>query len=141
MNRRRSQERGSDARLEACIQAAKIALRMPPEEPEAFDTPRETEKTRERYGDTDFGRGCLIARRLAERGVRMVQVYFGNFQPWDNHDDIQLHRTLAAQADPPIAALLQDLKASGMLEDTLVLIGGEFGRTPVVEVSGLIKVQ
>ena len=58
------------------------------------------EKTRERYGDSDFGRGCLIARRLAERGVRMVQVYFGNFQPWDNHDDIQIHRALAAQADP-----------------------------------------
>ena len=71
----------------------------------------------------------------------MVQVYFGNFQPWDNHDDIMIHRTLAAQADPPIAALLHDLKASGMLEDTLVIIGGEFGRTPVVEVSGLIKVQ
>ncbi len=71
----------------------------------------------------------------------MVQVYFGNFQPWDNHDDIEIHRTLAAQADPPIAALLQDLKASGMLKDTLVIIGGEFGRTPVVEVSGLIKVQ
>ena len=102
---------------------------------------KETAKTRERYGDSDFGRGCLIARRLAERGVRMVQVYFGNCQPWDNHDDIQIHRTLAAQADPPIAALLQDLKASGMLKDTLVMIGGEFGRTPAVEVSGLIKVQ
>jgi uncharacterized protein (DUF1501 family) len=114
---------------------------MQAEAPDAFDITKETEKTRERYGDSDFGRGCLIARRLAERGVRMVQVYFGNFQPWDNHDDIEIHRTLAAQADPPIAALLQDLKASGMLKDTLVVIGGEFGRTPVVEVSGLIKVQ
>ena len=110
--------------------------------PEAFDI---TQGDRRRRASAtairDFGRGCLIARRLAERGVRMVQVYFGNFQPWDNHDDIQIHRTLAAQADPPIAALLHDLKASGMLKDTLVIIGGEFGRTPAVEVSGLIKVQ
>ena len=82
-----------------------------------------------------------MARRLVERGVRMVQVYFGNCQPWDNHDDIELHRPLAAQADRPIAALLQDLKASGLLDDTLVMIGGEFGRTPVVEVGGKVKVQ
>jgi len=71
----------------------------------------------------------------------MVQVYFAISSPLDNHDDIQMHRTLAAQADPPIAALLQDLKSSGMLKDTLVITGGEFGRTPAVEVSGLIKVQ
>jgi len=71
----------------------------------------------------------------------MVQVYFGNYQPWDNHDDILTHRTLAADADPAIAALLQDLKASGMLDETLVMIGGEFGRTPAVEVSGKVKVQ
>ena len=82
-----------------------------------------------------------MARRLVERGVRVVQVYYGNYQPWDNHDDIELHRPLAAAADPAIAALLQDLKASGMLKDTLVIIGGEFGRTPVVEIGGLVKVQ
>ena len=97
---------------------------------------------RERYGDSDFGRGCLIARRLCERGVRMVQVYFGNFQPWDNHDDIHAaSRRWRRRADRPIAALLQDLKARGLLEETLVLIGGEFGRTPAVEVGGLVKVQ
>jgi hypothetical protein len=141
LNRRHMAEQGSDPQLEACIQSAEIAFRMQAAAPEAFDITRESEKTRERYGDSDFGRGCLIARRLAERGVRMVQVYFGNYQPWDNHDDILIHRTLAAQADPPIAALLHDLKISGMLNDTLVIIGGEFGRTPVVEVSGLIKVQ
>jgi hypothetical protein len=141
LNRRHMREQGSDPQLEACIQSAEIAFRMQAEAPEAFDITREPLQTRERYGDSDFGRGCLIARRLAERGVRMVQVYFGNSQPWDNHDDIQIHRTLAAQADPPIAALLQDLKSSGMLKDTLVIIGGEFGRTPAVEVSGLIKVQ
>jgi hypothetical protein len=141
LNRLHMREQGSDPQLEACIQSAEIAFRMQAQAPEAFDLTRESEKTRERYGDSDFGRGCLIARRLAERGVRMVQVYFGNFQPWDNHDDIQIHRALAAQADPAIAALLHDLKTTGLLKDTLVLIGGEFGRTPAVEVSGLIKVQ
>src|SRR5205085_11873735 len=75
------------------------------------------------------------------RGVRMVQVYFGDGQPWDNHDDIQIHRKLAKQADQPIAALLQDLKATGLLNETLVIIGGEFGRTPAVEVSGRVSVQ
>jgi uncharacterized protein (DUF1501 family) len=70
-----------------------------------------------------------------------VQVYFGDGQPWDNHDDIQIHRKLARQSDQPIAALLQDLKASGLLKETLVIIGGEFGRTPAVEVSGLVAVQ
>ena len=69
-----------------------------------------------------------MARRLLERGVRMVQVYFGNFQPWDNHDDIELHRPLAARADGAIAALLQDLKASGLLDETVVMIGGELER-------------
>ena len=88
-----------------------------------------------------FGRRCLMARRLVERGVRMVQVYYGNGQPWDNHDDIMIHRKLAATADKPIAALLKDLKSRGLLQDTIVLIGGEFGRTPAVETSGLVKVQ
>ena len=141
MNRGHMQQQGSDPQLEASIQAAEIAFRMQAAAPEAFDITKETEKTRERYGDSEFGRGCLIAKRLSERGVRMVQVYFGNYQPWDNHDDILTHRTLAAQADPAIGALLQDLKASGMLQDTLVMIGGEFGRTPAVEVSGKVKVQ
>ena len=132
---------GVDAQLEASIESAEIAFRMQSEAPEVFDITKENEVTRARYGDGEFGRGCLIARRLVERGVRMVQVYFGNGQPWDNHDDIQIHRKLASQADGPIAALLQDLKASGLLQETLVIIGGEFGRTPVVEVSGLVKVQ
>jgi hypothetical protein len=141
LNRRHMQAQGADPQLEASIQAAEIAYRMQAEAPDAFDIRKESAETRARYGDTEFGRGCLIARRLAERGVRMVQVYFGNGQPWDNHDDIQIHRKLAGDADPAIGALLMDLKRSGMLKDTLVLIGGEFGRTPVVEVSGLIKVQ
>jgi hypothetical protein len=141
LNRRHMETAGGDAQLEGSIQAAEIAFRMQTEAPEAFDITRENEKTRERYGDHEFGRGCLMARRLLERGVRMVQLYFGNFQPWDNHDNIELHRPLAAQADAPIAALLDDLKSRGMLEDTLVLIGGEFGRTPVVEIGGNVRVQ
>jgi hypothetical protein len=141
LNRHHLQQRPGDSQLEATIHSAEIAFRMQSEAPEAFDITREPEKVRERYGDHDFGRGCLMARRLIERGVRMVQVYFGNFQPWDNHDDIELHRPLAAQADQPIGALMEDLKASGLFSDTVVVIGGEFGRTPAVEVGGLVKVQ
>jgi uncharacterized protein (DUF1501 family) len=141
LNRRHLERAGADSQLEASIQSAEIAFRMQSQAPEAFDITREPDAVRARYGDGDFARGCLMARRLLERGVRMVQVYFGNFQPWDNHDDIELHRPLAARADAPIAALLQDLKASGMLQDTVVIIGGEFGRTPAVEVGGLVKVQ
>jgi hypothetical protein len=132
---------GADPELEASIQSAEIAYRMQSEAPDVFDISKESEKVRARYGDTDFGRGCLMARRLVEKGVRMVQVYFGNFQPWDNHDDIMIHRKLAHDADPAIAALLEDLKVAGLLDETLVIISGEFGRTPVVEVSGLVKVQ
>lgn len=132
---------GPDPQLEAAISSAEIAFRMQTEAPEVFDIRKEDEKTRARYGDSEFGRGCLMALRLVERGVRVVQVYFGNGQPWDNHDDIQIHRKLAQKADPGIAALLQDLKSRGLLKDTIVVIGGEFGRTPSVEVSGLVKVQ
>jgi hypothetical protein len=132
---------GGNPELEASIQSAEIAYRMQSEAPEVFDTSKESEKVRARYGDSDFGRGCLMARRLVEKGVRMVQVYFGNSQPWDNHDDIMIHRKLAHDADPAIAALLEDLKVAGLLDETLVIISGEFGRTPVVEVSGLVKVQ
>jgi hypothetical protein len=141
LNRAHMTQQGADPQLEASIQSAEIAFRMQRAAPDAFDITKEPETVRERYGDTEFGRGCLIARRLAERGVRMVQVYFGNSQPWDNHDDIQIHRTLAEQADPAIGALLEDLKSRGMLQESLVMIGGEFGRTPAVEVSGLVRVQ
>jgi Protein of unknown function (DUF1501) len=141
LNRLHLARQGADTQLEGAIQSAEIAFRMQSEAPDAFDITREPQAMRERYGDHDFGRGCLMARRLIERGVRMVQVYFGNFQPWDNHDDIELHRPLAAQADKPIAALIEDLKASGLFSETLILIGGEFGRTPAVEIGGLVKVQ
>ncbi|MCX6623730.1 MAG: DUF1501 domain-containing protein [Acidobacteria bacterium] len=141
LNRLEEQRRGADPQLEASIQASEIAFRMQSEAPDVFDITREPEAVRARYGDSDFGRGCLMARRLVERGVRMVQVYYGNGQPWDNHDDIQIHRRLARDADGAIAALLGDLKSSGLLKETVVIISGEFGRTPVMEVSGLVNVQ
>lgn len=130
-----------DPQLESGIQSMEVAYRMQTEALEAFDIRKESQATRERYGEGDFARGCLMARRLVERGVRMVQIYFGNSQPWDNHDDILIHRKLASQSDGPIAALLDDLKATGLFQETVVMIGGEFGRTPVVEVSGLVSVQ
>ena len=106
-----------------------------------FDVSREREKTRERYGDSDFGRGCLLALRLAERGVRMVQVYFGNSQPWDSHEDIRSHKGLAAQADPAIASLVDDLKARGLFDDTILIVGSEFGRTPMIQSAGQLRVN
>jgi len=141
LNRMHLDREGADPQLEAGIQSMEIAFRMQAEAPEVFDITKEKESVRARYGEGDFGRGCLMALRLVERGVRMVQIYFGNGQPWDNHDDIQIHRRLASQADGPMAALLEDLKQRGLLGETVVMIGGEFGRTPSVEVSGLVNVQ
>ena len=126
-----------DDRLDARIQSYELAFRMQQEADEAFDLSRESRQTQEMYGTAVHGRQTLIARRLLERGVRYVQLWHGAGQPWDNHDRIEEnHRSLAAQIDQPIAALLTDLKQRGMLEDTLVLWGGEFGRTPTVELSG-----
>jgi uncharacterized protein (DUF1501 family) len=101
---------------------------------DAFDVSLEPQHIRDMYGDTLQGRQMLITRRLVERGVRFVQVWHGAGQPWDNHDDLEKnHRRLAKECDQAIGALLQDLKQRGMLDETLVLWGGEFGRTPVVE--------
>lgn len=132
---------GSHPELDSAISTMETAFRMQTEALDAFDIRRESEETRARYGDSDFGRGCLLARRLVERGVRMVQVFFGPGQPWDNHDDIMDHQKLCSEADPGIASLIRDLRTSGLLKETLVIIGGEFGRTPAAEVSGLVKVQ
>ena len=123
------------------VKSMETAFRMQTEAPEVLDLKRAPEKDLARYGDSNFGRGCLMARRLLEKGVRMVQVYFGNGQPWDNHDDILIHRKLANEADPAIASLMADLKSSGMLKETIVIVSGEFGRTPTVETSGLVPVQ
>jgi len=141
LNKLHLQRAGQDRELEASIQAAEIAFRMQSEAPDVFDISKEPEKVRARYGDSDFGRGCLMSLRLIEKGVRMVQVYHGNSQPWDSHDDIMSHKRLARDTDGPVAALLEDLKLRGLLDETLVILSGEFGRTPVVEVSGLVKVQ
>lgn len=141
LNRGYLEQQGADTQLESSIQTMEIAYRMQTEAMDAFDIRKENEATRARYGDGGFARGCLMARRLVERGVRMVQIFYGNFQPWDDHNDILNHRKLAFGADRPIAALLDDLKTTGLLKETIVMIGGEFGRTPAVEVSGLIRVQ
>jgi len=123
-----------DPVLEGRIRAFETGFRMQFAANEAFDLSLEPVEIREEYGGTPFANGCLLARRLVERGVRMVQLYYGDGQPWDthrNHD--QTTRRLCGDIDRPIAALLADLKRRGLLEDTLVIWGGEFGRTPTSE--------
>jgi len=127
----------SDPRLEARIQSFELAFRMQHDAEEAFDLAQEPKHIQELYGDGVHGRQTLIARRLLERGVRYVQLWHGAGQPWDNHEQIEgNHRRLAGELDGPIAALMSDLKQRGMFEDTLILWGGEFGRTPSVELGG-----
>jgi plasmid stabilization system protein ParE len=126
------QERSENA-LEARIQSLEMAFRMQVEAQEAFDLNRETTATRDLYGRGDFANACLVARRLVERGVRVVQVFYGDGQPWDDHADIKAHADKAKNTDQPVAALLKDLKTRGLLQDTLILWGGEFGRTPTSE--------
>jgi hypothetical protein len=133
-NQEHLKQRGFDPQLEARIHSFELSFRMQREAEEAFDVSREPKHILEKYGRGTQARQILIARRLVERGVRFVQVWHGNGQPWDNHDDLEKnHRRLAGQCDQAIAALLSDLKERGLLEDTLVIWGGEFGRTPVVE--------
>jgi len=128
------QQRGHDPILEARIQSFELAYRMQQEAAEAFDVSREPGYVLEAYGKGTQARQILIARRLVERGVRFVQVWHGAGQPWDSHDDLEVnHRRLALQCDQAIGALLADLKQSGLLDETLVIWGGEFGRTPTVE--------
>jgi len=134
LNARHAENRAQDPQLEARIQSFELAYRMQLDASDAFDAAREPAAIRELYGDTRQGRQMLIARRLLERGVRFVQVWHGQGQPWDNHDDLEVnHRKLAGESDQAIGALLKDLRQRGMLDDTLVVWGGEFGRTPVVE--------
>ena len=134
LNHKHEAARQKDAQLESRIQSFELAYRMQMEATDAFDVNKESEATRQMYGEGVYARQCLIARRLLERGVRIIQLYHGAGQPWDSHDDLEVqHRNLARECDQPIAALLKDLKQRGMLHDTLVIWGGEFGRTPVVE--------
>ncbi len=142
---------GAEDAFNARIESLELAFRMQASATEAFDISGEPESIRELYGlagpsanakvntnggfsRATFARNCILARRLVERGVRVVQVYCGNLQPWDTHDkNAEGHQALAAAVDQPIAALLADLKQRGLLDDTLVIWGGEFGRTPTTE--------
>ncbi len=134
INRQHQDARSDEPELEARIQAFELAYRMQAEATDAFDVTREPAHIKAAYGDTIHGRQLLMARRLIERGVRIVQCYHGDVQPWDSHNDLAKgHRDLATQIDGPIAALLTDLKQRGLFEETLVICGGEFGRTPAVE--------
>ncbi|AMV18680.1 DUF1501 domain-containing protein [Planctomyces sp. SH-PL14] len=127
-------EREADAQLTARIQSMETAFRMQTSASEAFDLSKESEQTRAEYGTGHFANSCLLARRLAERGVRLTQIYYGNGQPWDTHSGHDKSvRGLAQDIDRPMAALLRDLKQRGLLEETLVVWGGEFGRTPTTE--------
>ena len=130
MNRAHLEQRERDEQLEARIASLEMAYRMQGEAQDAFDINKESAATRKLYGNGEFANACLIARRLAERGVRVTQIYYGNGQPWDDHADINNHRNHARNSDRPIAALLKDLKSRGLLDETLVIWGGEFGRTP-----------
>ncbi len=134
LNIEHQRRRQEDAQLEARVQSFELAYRMQMDAADAFDISREPQHIRDLYGPGVQGRQMLIARRLIERGVRMVQVWHGEGQPWDSHDDIEInHRRLAGECDQAIGGLLKDLKQRGLLDDTLVIWGGEFGRTPTVE--------
>jgi hypothetical protein len=136
LNREHQAQRPEDTMLEARLQSFELAYRMQMEAADVFDVSKESEATRELYGDTLHGRQMLIARRLLEQGVRFVQVWHGAGQPWDSHSEIEKnHSRLASECDQPIAALLTDLDQRGLLDDTLVIWGGEFGRTPTVELT------
>ena len=136
LNRKHLEQHERDAALEARIQSFELAYRMQMDATDAFDIAQEPKHIRDLYGEGTHARQLLIARRLVERGVRYVQLWHGEGQPWDNHDEIEKnHRRLAGQCDQPIAALLKDLKQRGLLGETLVIWGGEFGRTPVVELA------
>jgi len=124
----------ADPRLESRIESFELAFRMQLEATDAFDIGKEPAHIRGMYGDHVHGRQTLIARRLLERGVRFVQLWHGAGQPWDHHDNIEANiRKHSGDIDGPIAALMTDLKQRGMFDDTLILWGGEFGRTPSVE--------
>jgi uncharacterized protein (DUF1501 family) len=134
LNRTHEQAFGGDEFLEARIQAMETAFRMQSEASEAFDLRGEPASVREQYGTTPFANGCLLARRLVERGVRTVHVYYGPGQPWDDHSRINQNlRGRCPDMDRAAAALISDLKRRGLLGETAVVWGGEFGRTPVSE--------
>ena len=133
---RNEREQIRDPQLEAAISSMEVAYRMQTEAPDVFDIRKETEATLKLYGPGSTARGCLMAVRLVERGVRMVQIYYAKGDPWDAHSDIQAHRKNAKDSDQPFAAVIKDLKSRGLFDETLVVCGSEFGRTPVCEIGG-----
>ncbi len=139
LNRHYDEDKAEDSDLDARINAYELAYRMQASGPEAVDLTKETEATKQLYGMDDeatskFGTNCLLARRLVERGVRFVELYSGSGSAWDAHNNIEgNHSKMCKSSDKPIAGLLTDLKARGLLDDTLVVWGGEFGRTPFNE--------
>jgi len=122
-----------DSQLEASIKTMETAFRMQTEAPEVFDVSKESKAVLDMYGPGSTALSCLMAVRLAERGVKMVQTYYSKGDPWDAHTDIMSYKKLALDSDRPFAAVVKDLKQRGMLEDTLVIGGTEFGRTPAIQ--------
>jgi len=135
MNMQAAPGAAHDPQLEATIGSMETAYRMQTEAPDVFDVRKESEATIKLYGEGSTARGCLTAARLIERGVRVVQIYYAQGDPWDHHFDIELHRKTAKDSDQPFAALIKDLKSRGLLDETIIVAGSEFGRTPVVEMS------
>lgn len=139
LNHRHLEQRAHDSELEARIAAYELAYRMQKHAPEVVDLSKESAETQKLYGldrkETQrYGRNCLLARRLVERGVRFVQLYSGSGSKWDAHSDVEgNHARYCQESDRPIAGLLKDLKRRGLLDSTLVIWGGEFGRTPMSE--------
>lgn len=139
LNRRHAAGRPDNDHLEARIRSYELAFQMQSHAPEAVDLSQETAETHKLYGMDDpkteaYGRNCLMARRLVERGVRFVQCYHGAGSKWDAHDDIEgNHTRMCGGMDKPVAGLIKDLRQRGLLDQTLVVWGGEFGRTPMSE--------
>lgn len=134
INQKHLEKRVGDNELETRIKSMELAYRMQSAATDAFDITLEPEKLRESYGKSEFSKACLLARRLSERGVRFVQVYYGNRQPWDTHSNHdKSNERLCKDIDQPIAQLMTDLKQRGLLDETLIVWGGEFGRTPTAQ--------
>ncbi|HUA59392.1 MAG TPA: DUF1501 domain-containing protein, partial [Verrucomicrobiae bacterium] len=130
----RTAQTGDDQQVDAVLKSMETAYRMQTEAPDVFDVRKESQAVLDLYGPGPVARGCLTAVRLAEKGVRMTQVYYSKGDPWDAHGDIFAHKTNAKNSDQGFAAVIKDLKTRGLWKDTLVVCGSEFGRTPVREI-------
>lgn len=137
LEKMRAESFGTDQSVEAVIKSMEVGYRMQTEAPEVFDIRKESQATLDMYGPGDVARGALMAVRLAEKGVRMTQLYYSKGDPWDAHADIFAHKVNAKNSDQAFSAVITDLKQRGLWKDTLVVCGSEFGRTPVREVGGM----